>query len=103
MGQPSYLCSVLFARAPVLGLCFFVSVTNKRGGVRACLPRLSCSRLLQTGGGARSHDRARALGPSPAGRSLFSRANRYLGHPRVQAATAPTAGGGTCIYIHIYV
>jgi len=27
MGQPSYLCSrVLFARAPVLGLCFFVSV-----------------------------------------------------------------------------
>ena len=28
MGQPSYSCSVLFARAPVLGLCFFVSVTR---------------------------------------------------------------------------
>jgi len=28
MGQPSYLCSVLFARAPVLGLCFFVSVMS---------------------------------------------------------------------------
>jgi len=28
MGQPSYLCSVLFARAPVLGLCFFVSVSR---------------------------------------------------------------------------
>jgi len=27
MGWPSYLCSVLFARAPVLGLYFFVSVT----------------------------------------------------------------------------
>jgi len=26
MGWPSYLCRVLFARAPVLGLCFFVSV-----------------------------------------------------------------------------
>ena len=26
MGQPSYVCRVLFARAPVLGLCFFVSV-----------------------------------------------------------------------------
>jgi len=26
MGWPSYLCSVLCARAPVLGLCFFVSV-----------------------------------------------------------------------------
>ena len=25
MREPSYLCSVLFARAPVLGLCFFVS------------------------------------------------------------------------------
>ena len=28
MAQPSYLCSVLFARAPVLGLCFFVSVNT---------------------------------------------------------------------------
>jgi len=28
MGQPSYLCSGLFARAPVLGLCFFVSVNT---------------------------------------------------------------------------
>jgi len=28
VGQPSYLCSVLFARAPVLGLCFCVSVTH---------------------------------------------------------------------------
>jgi len=27
MGSPSYLCSVLFARAPVLGLRFFVSVS----------------------------------------------------------------------------
>jgi len=27
MGQPSYVCSVLFARVPVLGLCFFVSVS----------------------------------------------------------------------------
>jgi len=27
MGQPSYLCSVLSARAPVLGRCFFVSMT----------------------------------------------------------------------------
>jgi len=30
MGQPcslSYLCRVLFARAPVSGLCFFVSVS----------------------------------------------------------------------------
>jgi len=27
MGKPSYLCSVLFVRAPVLGLRFFVSVT----------------------------------------------------------------------------
>jgi len=26
MGWPSYLCRVLFARAPVLGLSFFVSV-----------------------------------------------------------------------------
>jgi len=26
MGSPSYLCSVLFARAPVFGLCFYVSV-----------------------------------------------------------------------------
>jgi len=24
----TYICSVLFARAPVLGLCFFVSVDN---------------------------------------------------------------------------
>jgi len=29
MGWPSYLCGVLFARAPVLGLCFFVSVKAK--------------------------------------------------------------------------
>jgi len=30
MGQPSYLCSVLFARAPVFGLCFLVSVKQHR-------------------------------------------------------------------------
>ena len=28
MGWPSYMGSVLFARAPVLGLCFGVSVTQ---------------------------------------------------------------------------
>jgi len=32
IGQPSCLCSVLLARAPVLGLCFFVSVN---GGLNA--------------------------------------------------------------------
>jgi len=26
MGKPIYLCSVMFARAPVFELCFFVSV-----------------------------------------------------------------------------
>jgi len=30
VGQPSSVHSVLFARAPVLGLCFFVSVTGGR-------------------------------------------------------------------------
>jgi len=28
MGQPSYLCRVLFVRAPVLELCFLVSVNE---------------------------------------------------------------------------
>jgi len=28
MGQPSYLCSVSFARAPVVGLSFFVSMNT---------------------------------------------------------------------------
>jgi len=37
MGQPSYLCSVLFARAPVLGLCFFVSVKCGVLVVRLCV------------------------------------------------------------------
>ena len=32
MGQPSCLCRVLFARAPVLGLCFLVSVKKTRRG-----------------------------------------------------------------------
>jgi len=30
MGLPSYLCSVFFVRAPVLELCFFVSVSVAR-------------------------------------------------------------------------
>jgi len=34
MGKPGYLCSVFFACAPVLGLCFFVSVdTGKKGAL----------------------------------------------------------------------
>ena len=40
MGQPSYLCSVLFARAPVLGLCFFVSVKPTWASLAACVIQL---------------------------------------------------------------
>jgi len=34
MGKPSYLCRVLFARALVLGLRFFVSMNTERGAAQ---------------------------------------------------------------------
>jgi len=36
MGQHCYLCSVLFTRAPVLGLSFFVSIKHSDADAAAC-------------------------------------------------------------------
>jgi len=41
IGQPSYLCRIVFARAPVVGRCFFVSVSELhqyRAASHRCAP-----------------------------------------------------------------